>query len=182
MNKYILILMMMFSISLFAQEMEIINPIKEIGLKNWRIVNDNVMGGISSSDLFIDNEKNLIFKGEVSLDNNGGFASCRHNLENINLSGVKYFKMRIKGDGKSYKFRVSQRNGSTNYSTNFETTEGTWLDIEIPITDLIPTFMGYYSRSSPKLKMEKMRSIGFQISDKQEGDFNLEIMYVKAIR
>ena len=42
--------------------------------------------------------------------------------------------------------------------------------------------MGYYSRSAPKLKMEKMRSIGFQISDKQEGDFNLEIMYVKAIK
>ena len=62
MNKYILILMMMVSMSLFTQEMEIINPVKEIGLKNWRIVNDNVMGGISSSDLFIDQEKNLIFK------------------------------------------------------------------------------------------------------------------------
>ena len=41
--------------------------------------------------------------------------------------------------------------------------------------------MGYYSRSSPKIKIENMRLIGFQISDKQEGNFDLEIMSVKGI-
>jgi len=41
--------------------------------------------------------------------------------------------------------------------------------------------MGYYSNRSPKLNTEKISSLGFQISDKQKGNFNLEIMYVKAI-
>ena len=76
---------------------------------------------------------------------------------------------------------MSERYGSTNYSSNFETTNGSWLEVVIPLEDLSPTFMGYYSRSSPKLKIENMRSIGFQISDKQEGNFNLEIMYLQAI-
>ena len=180
MKNYILIILLFLSPSLFSQNIDIINPLNEIGLKNWRMVNDSVMGGISDSTMYLNEEKNLIFSGEVSLDNNGGFASCRLGLNNVDLTGVESFKLRVKGDGKIYKFRVSERYGSTNYSSNFETKSGTWLDIEIPLKSLKPTFMGYYSRSSPKLKIENMKSIGFQISDKQEGEFNLEIMFVQA--
>ena len=182
MNNYFTYIFIFFSLSPCCQEIDLINTQKEIGIKNWRIVNDNVMGGVSNSNLYINNEKNLIFSGEVSLDYNGGFASCRHNFESTNLKGVRYFKLRIKGDGKTYKLRLNQSNRSVNYSTNFKTKKDTWTDIEISINDFIPTFMGYYSRSSPKIKIEKMKSIGFLISDKQEGKFNLEIMYVKAFK
>ena len=182
MNNFQTIILLLFSISSISQEKVIINPVKEIGLNNWRIVNDNVMGGVSKSDLYLNENKNLIFSGEVSLDYNGGFASCRHSLEEINLEGVVSFKMRIKGDGKTYKFRLSQSNRSVNYSSNFQTKKNTWIDVEIFINDLSPTFMGYYSRSSPKIKIENMNSIGFLISDKQEGEFSLEIKNVKAIK
>ena len=30
---------------------DLINPKKNVGIKNWNIVNDDVMGGISSSNL-----------------------------------------------------------------------------------------------------------------------------------
>ncbi len=166
---------------LFSQDVDIINPSMEIGITNWRMVNDNVMGGISSSEMYINNEKNLLFIGKVSLDNNGGFASCRMSIEKGTLEGVKSFKIRLKGDGKTYKFRLSEGYRSANYSADFKTNNGTWIDIEIPLKKLQPTFMGYYSRSSPKIKIENMRLIGFQISDKQEGNFDLEIMSVKGI-
>ena len=55
----------------------IINTQKDIGLNYWNIVNDDVMGGISKSYLSLNDEKNLVFNGYLSLDNNGGFASCR---------------------------------------------------------------------------------------------------------
>jgi len=181
MKKILLLPLLLISLSLFSQKIDLINPKEEIGIQNWRMVNDNVMGGVSVSTLYINKEENLIFDGEVSLDNNGGFASCRHDLGKVNLKGIKLFKLKVKGDGKTYKFRLSERYGSTNYSSNFETTNGSWLEVVIPLEDLSPTFMGYYSRSSPKLKIENMRSIGFQISDKQEGNFNLEIMYLQAI-
>ncbi len=42
----------------------------------WRIVNDGVMGGLSSSKATIKDDK-IIFSGNVSLENNGGFASLR---------------------------------------------------------------------------------------------------------
>jgi len=41
--------------------------------------------------------------------------------------------------------------------------------------------MGYYSSRAPRLKIENMRRIGFLISDKQKGYFNLEVMYVKGV-
>lgn len=181
MKKYIIIFQLLFSTSLLAQQIDIINPEKEIGLNNWRIVNDNVMGGVSKSTLYLNKSGNLIFSGDVSLDNNGGFASCRLAIDNVNLEGISSFMIRVKGDGNTYKFRVSERYSSINYSSNFKTIKEKWVEINIPLEKLEPTFMGYYSSRAPRLKIENMRSIGFLISDKQEGSFNLEIMLVEGI-
>jgi monofunctional biosynthetic peptidoglycan transglycosylase len=181
MKKLILLITILFSKILFSQEVDIINTGENVGLENWRIVNDYFMGGISKSNLYLNSNGNLIFEGEVSLENNGGFASCRLGTENGEMNGIKSFKIKLKGDGKIYKFRVSERNGSINYSTNFQTKKGVWEEINIPIKELEPTFMGYYSSRAPRLKIENMRTIGFLISDKQKGYFNLEVMHVKGV-
>lgn len=47
---------------------DIIYPKNNIGINNWNIVNDDVMGGISSSNLTINDENNLIFSGYLSLE------------------------------------------------------------------------------------------------------------------
>jgi hypothetical protein len=47
----------------------------------WRVVNDNVMGGVSTSRFEATNGVAL-FRGDVSLENNGGFASVRSSLAN----------------------------------------------------------------------------------------------------
>ena len=39
--------------------------------KEWRVVNDGVMGGLSRGSLAL-TDNSILFKGEVSLDNNGG--------------------------------------------------------------------------------------------------------------
>lgn len=44
---------------------------------NWQIVNDGVMGGRSSSRLTISGDGTASFLGDLSLENNGGFASVR---------------------------------------------------------------------------------------------------------
>ena len=84
-----------------SQSVDLLNPEKNIGLDNWNIVNDDVMGGISTSYLSVSDEKNLIFNGNLSLENNGGFASSRLGLKKNILKGVKSFIIRIKGDGNS---------------------------------------------------------------------------------
>jgi NADH dehydrogenase [ubiquinone] 1 alpha subcomplex assembly factor 1 len=43
----------------------------------WRGIDDRVMGGVSRSRLRYDRAGHAVFEGEVSLAQNGGFASVR---------------------------------------------------------------------------------------------------------
>ena len=84
-----------------SQTFDIINPEKNVGLSNWNIVNDDVMGGISKSYLSVNNDNNLIFNGYLSLENNGGFASSRLSFNSKTLEGVKSFKIKLKRSDKA---------------------------------------------------------------------------------
>ena len=164
-----------------SQSIDIVNPENNIGLKNWNIVNDDVMGGISKSYLSLNKENNLIFGGNVSLKNNGGFASTRMGLERESLNGIRSFKIKFRGDGNVYKLRVRQNNRRAGYSSNFKSVKDKWLEVNIPIDDFTPSWRGHSYSSYPAIETEKISSIGIQISDKQEGEFKLEIKYIKAI-
>ena len=168
-------------ISMNSQSIDIVNPKNNIGLKNWNIVNDDVMGGISKSFLSINDENNLIFSGNVSLKNNGGFASTRMGLDRVSLDGIRSFKIKFRGDGNMYKIRVRQNNRRAAYSSNFKSVKDKWLEFNIPIEGFTPSWRGYSYTSYPAIETEKISSIGIQISDKQEGEFKLEIKYIKAI-
>jgi hypothetical protein len=41
----------------------------------WFVLNDGVMGGVSQSRILASASTALLFTGNVSLENNGGFAS-----------------------------------------------------------------------------------------------------------
>ena len=164
-----------------SQSIDIVNPGNNIGLENWNIVNDDVMGGISKSYLSLNDENNLIFSGNVSLRNNGGFASTRMGLDRESLNGIRSFKIKFRGDGNIYKLRVRQNNRRAAYSSNFKSVKDKWLEVNIPIDDFTPSWRGYSYSSYPAIETEKISSIGIQISDKQEGEFKLEIKYIKAI-
>jgi len=181
MKNLILNIILLISISMHSQSIDLLNPEKNIGLDNWNIVNDDVMGGISTSYLSVSDEKNLIFNGNLSLENNGGFASSRLGLKKNILKGVKSFTIRIKGDGNSYKLRLSQDNRRASYSANFESVNNEWVEINIPIEDFIATWRGYTYTDYPSIQTDRIISLGLQISDKQEGKFKLEIDYIKAI-
>ena len=181
MKNLILNIILLISISMNSQSIDLLNPEKNIGLDNWNIVNDDVMGGISTSYLSVSDEKNLIFNGNLSLENNGGFASSRLGLKKNILKGVKSLVIRIKGDGNTYKLRLSQDNRRASYSANFKSFNDKWVEVNIPIEDFIATWRGYTYTDYPSIQTEKIISLGLQISDKQEGKFKLEIDYIKAI-
>jgi monofunctional biosynthetic peptidoglycan transglycosylase len=84
MKKYIYLIIFMTNSIITAQNLDLINTSNDIGLEDWRIVNDDVMGGVSSSKLYLNEEQNLVFSGNLSLENNGGFASSRMGFEERN--------------------------------------------------------------------------------------------------
>jgi NADH dehydrogenase [ubiquinone] 1 alpha subcomplex assembly factor 1 len=138
------------------------------------------MGGISTSYLSLNDEKNLIFSGNLSLANNGGFASTRMRLDQ-DLNGIKAIKIRLKGDGNTYKLRFRQYNTRASYSSNFKSFRNKWTEVIIPIQDFKPMWRGYSYTNSPEINIDNIYSLGLQISDKQEGEFQLEIKYIKGI-
>jgi len=55
------------------------------------------------------------------------------------------------------------------------------IDDDVPVEEFEPTWRGYSYSDYPSMDMEKISSLGLQISDKQEGEFNLKIKYIKAV-
>ena len=184
MKKIILLLFisLFFKVPMSSQNLDLINPSKNIGIKNWTIVNDDVMGGISNSSVYVDDKKHLIFKGYLSLENNGGFASSRLGIQKINLNGIKFFKIKLKGDGNNYKLRLRQKNMRASYSCDFKSQKNEWIIVKLAVEDFRPTWRGYTYSNYPDLDLDKINSLSLHISDKQEGRFNLEIEYIKAVK
>lgn len=147
----------------------------------WQVVNDDVMGGISTSSLRLTNGLAL-FQGEVSLENNGGFASVRSLPGRHDLAGSDAFVVRVRGDGRSYKFTARTDPGfdSAIYQSVFTTKKGEWEEHRLPFKQFIPTYRGRVLTGEPPLDPAKVTSVGFLISDKQDGPFQLEVAWIKA--
>ncbi len=147
---------------------------KEADLKNWYVVNDTVMGGESEGKMGVDDKGNGIFEGHVSLDNNGGFSSIRYNASLIKLKGYSKFVIVLKGDGKAFQFNVkNKKNEYHSYIITFETT-GNWQTIEIPFSNMIPSFRGR-TLNMANFSGDQLEEIGFLIGNKKAEDFKLLI-------
>jgi hypothetical protein len=163
----------------------LITDFSNLAGQQWQIVNDGVMGGLSSSHLQINEDGNAVFLGHVSLQNNGGFASVR-NSEPLSIEGADFIRLRVKGDGKKYSFRLrTKTDGIPNhwvYEIRFDTSEGEWKVIDLPLRELSAVFRGRPQPDAPPADLSAITEYGFLISDRQEGDFRLEIDSILALK
>ena len=105
-----------------SQDPQIINFASPGEHQRWRIINDTVMGGRSSAKAYIENHA-LHFEGQLSLQNNGGFASVRRIGEHRLLKTNSPIEIRVVGDGRRYQFRVrtNRTYDGIAYVTEFQT-------------------------------------------------------------
>ena len=150
--------------------------------KEWRIVNDGVMGGVSQSSINAQPDGTLLFKGNVSLDNNGGFASTRSPDIAANLGSYGGVELILTGDGNTYKCGLRTDNGSVAHQASFDTVAGEEQRIRIPFADFDPTWRGKKLGKSERMIPADIRSVGFLIADNQEGPFQLEVKYIGVYR
>ncbi len=148
----------------------------------WQIVNDDVMGGVSTSRFRILTNGGAVFSGVVSLENNGGFASVRSSPTRHDLTGCGCFVIRLRGDGHRYKFTARTETGfdAPLYQCAFETKRGEWEEHRLAFKDFVPTFRGRILTGVPPLNPAKVASVGLLIADKQDGAFRLEMSWIKA--
>lgn len=149
---------------------------------SWRAVNDGVMGGLSQSRLQGTDEGTAVFAGVVSLENNGGFASVRTSLGDVDLSAYDGLIVRVLGDGKRYRLRLrtDDRFDGIAYQATFDTAGEDWQVVQLPFDSFLPTYRGRVLPDAPPLDTAKIRQVAFMIADKQEGPFRLEIAWVKT--
>lgn len=150
----------------------IFNFTKTADLKNWYVVNDAVMGGVSAGKISRDAVGHGLFEGHVSLDNNGGFTSIKYDAGKIELQGYRKFVIVLKGDRKAYQFRVKTNNTDKHsYVYSFETS-GNRQTIEILFSSIVPSFRGQHL-DMPNFPGDYIEEIGFLIGNKKEEDFQL---------
>ena len=148
----------------------------------WQVVNDDVMGGVSTSQFQALTNGGAAFSGVLSLESNGRFASVRSSPVRENLSGCDVFVFRVRGDSRRYKLTVRTESGfnAPNYQAEFTTKRGEWIEHRLSFKDFVPTFRGRVLTDLPPLNPAKVASVGFLISDRQEGAFKLEVSWIKA--
>merc|ERR1712193_459742 len=127
------------------------------------IVNDDVMVGNSQGSAETTNNNMLLFEGSLSLENNGGFSSVKTD-GNWNLENFEGYKMRVKGDGRTYQV----------YTESDE-----WTEVFVPFNELKGSHWG---RDLPERRFNKSRVYKFSllIADKIEGPFRLEVDWIKS--
>ena len=146
----------------------------------WQIVNDGVMGGLSSSKAAMIEGGRMRFSGTLSLENNGGFASVRSKTKPLGLKPGDAIKIRAKGDGRKYTFNlyVPTRQIAFSYQKDFETKANEWTEITLPLSEFQAKSFGQ-SVDQP-LDPTQINSVGVLLGDKKEGAFEIAIDWIKV--
>ncbi len=148
----------------------------------WIIVNDGVMGGLSSSRFEDTDSGFATFSGELSLENNGGFASVRALAPEGVLADRSALILRVRGDGRTYqvRLRTDRRFDGISYMAEFDTSDGEWLDVIVPLSDFEPTFRGRRPRGASPFAAADVQQIGLLLADKRPGAFRLDVAWIRA--
>ena len=147
--------------------------------KNWSIVNDGVMGGLSKGYLESTADY-MLFKGTVSTANYGGFTSAVLRFDPVSVQPNQKVQLKLKGDGRSFQFRVkADSRESYSYITSFKT-NGDWQTITLPLSSFYPSFRGR-TLQRPNFNHDLLSEVTILIANKKNEDFELLISEISTV-
>lgn len=140
----------------------------------WTIVNDGVMGGESQSSMQFHEDGYAVFSGQISLENNGGFASVRHKTTIDAVQDFTYVNLKVKGKPATYQMRFKKSDEDAHsYVQDFRVTSG-WETIQLKLSDFYPRYRGR-SLNLPNFEAHTIREVAFLIGNQKEEEFQLDI-------
>jgi hypothetical protein len=153
-------------------------------VSSWTTVNDPVMGGRSTSNV-TSGDGGLIFSGNISLENNGGFASARSPQDpdiGRRATGAKSLRVRAQGDGKTYLLKVGVAGQPWSYIQRFQTEAAVQRGYELPIAGFQPVGMRLDPEpNAPRtLDPSSIDQLSIYILDKQQGAFAITVSAIDA--
>lgn len=148
--------------------------------KDWYVVNDGVMGGLSESSLTL-SESSAVLKGKVSLDNNGGFASFRSPFQQFDLSDFTSVEIRYRSTGQDVGlvFALHRRWYQPNYKIIFSETNGEWTTLKVDLSSAKEYRVARHTGEYLSLnQLDQIIRLGFITQSKQAGSFEFEVDYI----
>jgi len=179
-------LIMITTLTLFAVlSQQLITDFSPESPVAWTTTHDTVMGGRSSGEISQSPSETLLFQGNVSLENNGGFVSARTALPIQPLTQSAGIEIRVKGSGRTYQFSCSHKGiplRGGGYWQSFDTLDSEWETIQLPWGNFKATSFGMDLSQLPTLNAEDVSGLAIYLYDKKSGPFSLEIDYIKTYR
>ena len=160
----------------------------------WRNVDDSVMGGVSASTsswVVSGGRGAMEFTGELSTDNNGGFASTLSRVDTDlgrRASGSRALGVRAFGDGRTYllQLRAGPSGGErwiSRFTPPIVDTEGTGPTVEVSLESFEPVNQ-FLRPIDPVAALDPatISQIGVYVLDGQVGSFRLVLEGISAVR
>ena len=148
----------------------------------WVRLDDGVMGGQSSTVHSCTTEGSLHFTGEINT-NGGGFCSIRAAIPNGLPAETQAIRLKVIGDGKTYKLLLSDGSRSTfgpskrspSWQFDLKTTDSNGgkepQEIVVPVSSLVPSWGGgprgqptSEEREQAQFNVQDMKEIGIMLS------------------
>lgn len=173
------------SVNGIAQETRVLFDANQSATRgSWLNVNDNVMGGVSTGRYGFTPAGELRFFGNLSLANNGGFASVRSRGLPLGLGQDDELWLRVRGDGRKYNLdlRVPSRRMAFTYRVTMQTVANQWQEFRVPLQMFRATSFGRVITNAGPVNAGSVNSIGFTISDKKQGAFQLDVDWIRAVK
>jgi hypothetical protein len=165
-----------------AQSMVLYDFSNQDETSDWFNQNDTVMGGVSNSaTTWVDGQ--LVFSGNLSLDNNGGFTSTfgpiNDQLPTL-MSGAEAIVVTARGDGKTYLMQIRNYD-NTRYIQRFTTVADVEQDYVLPLADFesVDWRLSVIPNAAP-IDTSTIGQLGFYLLDKQVGPFELAISMIRT--
>lgn len=131
---------------------------------SWKVLNDPVMGGGSTSTFKITADNKGVFNGTcaiVGFLDAPGFAKISGSAEFADISGYDSIALRVKSSTPEYRgFKVafaapgiphtSRNHGEASYKAGFNLTGGDWQVVEVPLTQFSYDWSDYTGRCDTK--------------------------------
>lgn len=153
---------------------------EKTGGLNWRVLSDNVMGGLSNGRIQF-TENTIRFTGDVSLENNGGFCSIRSEWQNMDLSKFEKVKIRFRSKGQAFALTLEkdQRWYMPYFKKEFTTNSEEWQEVTMDLSEFEEYRIGRTTGSkASKDDLSKMLRMGIVSNSKKASEFELEIDYI----
>lgn len=154
---------------------------KEKDGSDWRVINDDVMGGRSKSKAELKADE-LYFSGSTSLENNGGFASVRSPFQDFDLSTYKTVTIQFKGTQRAFSLVLETEKAyyMPYFKHDFQPTSNEWETVTINLHEFkMYRFGRTNDETMTKENLKNVQRIGCTLFDKKAGDFELEIKSIE---